>query len=95
MDRKSFFKKALLGLGAIMVPKSILKSLSKEDCIKVDKLEGHIVGPPMFPYQDGVMPLYNQMQHAFGNYNRVVKSDKFYWAEYDSEHNDFKVISET
>jgi hypothetical protein len=88
MDRKSFFKRALLAIGAAVVPEAILKAAPKEDNTK--HLLHEFEGPPMSPYQDGVMPLYQQMQRAFGDDTRVVKADKFYWMEWTK--NDFRLV---
>lgn len=88
MDRKSFFKNALLAIGAAVVPNVILKAIQPSPKIyeglfvQLDKQKFYW---SQYRYQDGVMPLFQQMQHTLGNDSRMVKANKFYRAEYSSD----------
>jgi hypothetical protein len=90
MDRKSFFKNVLLGIGAAIVPNVILKAIQPSPKIyeglfvQLDKQKFYW---SEYPYQDGVMPLYDEMQEMLGNSDRMVEAREFYWAEYDSDDN--------
>jgi hypothetical protein len=87
MDRKSFFKNILLGIGAAILPNAVLKSQKTEDNGSQDS----IISGPGIPFDDNTT-LFYQMQAQMEREGKVVKTNKFYWAEYDSD-NHFKVVS--
>lgn len=88
MDRKSFFKRAFLAIGTAIVPSVLLQAVKKNNRYRF--IEGFCQpdnGPATITSQDGETTLYWQMQSFFEqNRNRVVKADKFYWAEYNSDN---------
>jgi hypothetical protein len=98
MDRKSFFKRALLAVGAAVIPNVFLKGICKSGkwtTAEADEAFSRKLSPGVIlPYcEEGPLTLYHQLLEVFEKYpNNTVKTNKFYWAEYDSNGNDFKVI---
>ena len=84
MDRKSFFKRALLAIGAAVVPSAILKTIPKE---KERQYGFKSFEVDSSAYGNGQLTLYNEMMIDFMRNHpaNAVKTSKFYWAEYDSE----------
>ena len=93
MDRKSFFKRALFALGAAVVPSVILSAAKKNEDTKF--IEGFLQpdnGPAFTTNQDGDDTLYWQMQKAFEEGRGKVVANKFYWAEYEYEPYEMKLM---
>jgi hypothetical protein len=84
MDRKSFFKRALLAIGAAVVPNAILKTIPKEKERQYGFRSLEVDGSA---YRDGQLTLYHQTMIDFlkNHPSNAVNARKFYWAEYDSD----------
>lgn len=85
MDRKSFFKRALLAIGAVVVPNAILKTIQKE---KEKQYGFRSLEVDASAYGDGELTLYHQTMINFlkNDTSNAVNTRKFYWAEYDSDN---------
>lgn len=88
MDRKSFFKRTLLGIGAAILPASMLK-------FEADQEIGGELAPlnPAIPF-DPETTLFWQLQ-SLADLPRPVKVNKFYWAAYGGYGDDELTLVES